>query len=141
MHQLIEIVARGGNLLLNIGPTADGRIPVIMQQRLSDMGGWLKVNREGIYGTRKWEKAPAYTKGTSLFFTKKNKDLFAITRKWADVITIQNVAKPLKVNLLGFKGDVKFTHKNNTLTIFAPQVNPNTVPYPYAWTYQVVGGL
>ena len=141
MHQLIDIVAKGGNLLLNIGPTADGRIPVIMQQRLSDIGGWLKVNGEGIYGSRKWEGSPQYNKETQLFFTKKDKDLFAIMRKWADVITIKNVAKPLKINLLGFKSEIKFTHKNNTLTIIAPQVNPNTVPCLYAWTYQIVGSL
>jgi alpha-L-fucosidase len=141
VHQLIDIVAKGGNLLLNIGPTADGRIPVIMQQRLSDMGGWLKVNGAGIYGTRRWDKAPQYGKDSKLYFTKKDKNLYAIACKWAEVITIQNIGKPTKVNLLGFKGDVKFTHKNNILTIFAPQVNPNTLPCPYAWTYQIVDAL
>ena len=49
---LIEKVARGGNLLLDIGPDADGSIPVIMQQRLTDIGNWLKVNGEAIYGTK-----------------------------------------------------------------------------------------
>ena len=49
IHMLINIVSRGGNLLLNIGPAADGTIPVIMQQRLNDMGDWLKVNGEAIY--------------------------------------------------------------------------------------------
>lgn len=48
---LCDIVARGGNLLLDVGPTADGRIPVIMQQRLRDMGDWLVVNGEAIYET------------------------------------------------------------------------------------------
>ena len=140
VHQLIDIVARGGNLLLNIGPTADGRIPVIMQQRLREIGNWLKVNGDGIYNTRRWNKAPQYKKETSLFFTQKGKDVYAITRKWEDVITVQNVAKPLKVNLLGFKGDVKFTYKNGTLSIIAPAVNPNTIPCDYAWTYQIVEG-
>ena len=41
---LADLVARGGNLLLNVGPTADGRIPEIMQQRLGELGAWLKVN-------------------------------------------------------------------------------------------------
>jgi len=48
---LCDLVSRGGNLLLNVGPTADGRIPVIMQQRLVEMGDWLRVNGEAIYGT------------------------------------------------------------------------------------------
>ncbi len=49
---LADLVSRGGNLLLDIGPTGDGRIPVIMQQRLLEIGDWLRVNGEAIYGTR-----------------------------------------------------------------------------------------
>lgn len=49
---LVDLVSRGGNFLLDIGPTGDGRIPVIMQQRLVEIGDWLKVNGEAIYGTR-----------------------------------------------------------------------------------------
>lgn len=49
---LADTAGRGGNLLLDIGPTADGRIPVIMEERLIQIGDWLKVNGEAIYGTR-----------------------------------------------------------------------------------------
>ena len=49
---LCDLVSRGGNLLLDIGPAADGTIPVIMEQRLLEIGDWLKVNGEAIYGTR-----------------------------------------------------------------------------------------
>ena len=48
---LADLVSRGGNFNLDIGPTADGRIPVIMQDRLAEIGRWLKVNGEAIYGT------------------------------------------------------------------------------------------
>ena len=50
---LIDKVSRGGGLLLNLGPAADGRIPVIQQDRLAALGKWLKVHGESIYGTRK----------------------------------------------------------------------------------------
>ena len=48
---LVDLVSRGGNLLLDIGPDADGTIPVIMEERLLQIGDWLKVNGEAIYGT------------------------------------------------------------------------------------------
>jgi alpha-L-fucosidase len=48
---LVDTVSRGGNLLLDIGPKADGTIPVIMEERLTQMGDWLKINGEAISGT------------------------------------------------------------------------------------------
>lgn len=46
--QLIRTVAYNGNLLLNIGPEQDGRIPVIMEERLLQLGAWLDVNQEAM---------------------------------------------------------------------------------------------
>lgn len=51
IRRLSLVIGGGGNLLLDVGPTADGRIPVIMQERLLQIGDWLKVNGEAIYGT------------------------------------------------------------------------------------------
>lgn len=53
-QQLVETVSCGGNLLMNIGPTHDGRIAVIFEERLRQMGTWLKVNGGAIYGTKPW---------------------------------------------------------------------------------------
>ena len=60
---LIDTVSRGGNLLLNIGPTADGRIPVVMQERLAYLGRWLEHNGEAIYGTRVFRDGAQWTAG------------------------------------------------------------------------------
>ncbi len=53
---LVDIVSSGGNLLLDIGPDSWGRIPVVMQERLRQMGAWLDKNGEAIYGTNPFHK-------------------------------------------------------------------------------------
>jgi alpha-L-fucosidase len=61
---LCDLVSRGGNLLLDIGPAADGTIPPIMEQRLLEIGAWLRVNGEAIYGTRCAGRTCQWTEGT-----------------------------------------------------------------------------
>lgn len=66
IHQLIEVVAKGGNLLLGIGPKADGRLPVEAEKKILEIGQWLQQNGEAIYNTR---TAEIY-KDSSVYFTK-----------------------------------------------------------------------
>ncbi len=141
VHELIDIVSRGGNLLLNVGPTADGRIPVIMQQRLVDIGSWLSINGEGIYGTRIWTKAAVNrAKDPSLFFTKKGKTLYLICTKWPEnSVSIEGSEKTseTRISLLGFNGKVEWESKSNTILIDPPAVTPADIPCQYAWIFKI----
>ncbi|HEX2860787.1 MAG TPA: alpha-L-fucosidase, partial [Lacunisphaera sp.] len=60
---LVDLVSRGGNLLLDIGPAADGTIPPLMEQRLLEIGDWLRVNGEAIYGTRPAGRSCQWSEG------------------------------------------------------------------------------
>jgi alpha-L-fucosidase len=108
---LVDLVSRGGNLLLDIGPAADGTIPVIMEERLLQIGSWLKVNGDAIYGTKPWKSSRQWTTGDTAkveynkefessydvstlidpapgkasieaFFTAKGREVYAILPRW-----------------------------------------------------------
>lgn len=73
---LVETVSNNGNLLINIGPKADGTIPQEQVNRLKQIGKWLKVNGEGIYGTRCSKRENELREDVDLFYTRKEDDLF-----------------------------------------------------------------
>jgi len=138
IHLLIEKVSNGGNLLLNIGPRADGIIPVIMQERLLAIGEWLKVNGDAIYGTTAWQNRPQDTINKDVSYTVKGNDLYVICTKWPEKpIIIPGIKKAGKVTMLGSQSTVKKSISNNRLSINPPQLNPNNIPSKYAWVFKV----
>ena len=73
---LVGTVANNGNLLLNIGPKADGTIPEEQVKRLKILGAWLKVNHDGIYGTRCSDReSEMLENGIELHYTQKEGNL------------------------------------------------------------------
>lgn len=154
---LTDIVSRGGNLLLDIGPTADGRIPVIMQQRLSDIGDWLAINGEAIYGTKAYKqpyewsdgKRPekndkAFMAGYSIaemvkpkkgfanveaFYTTKGKDFYCIVPAYRPVVKLRNfkAAAGASASLLGSGKQLKIIQKGNDCTIDLAALKPGEI--------------
>jgi len=137
IDMLIEKVADGGNLLLDVGPTADGRIPAIQQQRLFDIGDWLKVNGDAIYETRKWEDAKD-TQREDVHFTKKGDDLYVLCTKFPEsTLEIKGVKKVSSVSLLGFAGEVSYKKSGKKIKISIPQLSPRTNPSEFAWVFKI----
>jgi alpha-L-fucosidase len=77
---LCEYVSSNGNLLINVGPKADGTIPQEQIARLRDLGAWLKRHGEAIYATRPCERCHSekLDKGATVYYTQKGRERFAI---------------------------------------------------------------
>lgn len=154
---LCDIVARGGNLLLDIGPTADGRIPVIMQQRLIDMGDWLKVNGDAIYGTEAYNQSYQWSDGikpgksdksfmaaysaTQLvvpkkdtahiecFFAKKGKDLYCILPSYSSQIVLRDLKLPsgAKATVMGTGTKCSWKQKGANIMLDLSALRPGDI--------------
>jgi alpha-L-fucosidase len=79
VRMFVDIVASGGNLLLNVGPNADGVVPWAQASRLLALGWWLRTNGEAIYGSRPWTRTAGVTgEGQEVRFTTVGDALYAI---------------------------------------------------------------
>jgi alpha-L-fucosidase len=108
---LTDIVSRGGNLLLDIGPAADGTIPVIMQDRLHQIGAWLKVNGDAIYGTRPWKVSRQWSAGQ-----QPNVKYNSEFETAYDVSKLADAPEPGKASIEAF-----FTSKGNDVYVILPR--------------------
>jgi len=139
MHEMIEVISRNGNFLVNIGPKADGTIPEPQVERLRAMGTWLKINGNAIYGSRYWKVCDQQNE--HLAFTTKGKNLYAIklakpTKPFTIDATAGWSADTVKsVKLLGSPGDVQWQMTPAGLHITPPaQLGTSN----YAWSFEIV---
>ena len=159
VHQLVDIVSKNGNLLLNIGPRSDGTIPDEVQQVLLSVGGWLKMNGDAIYGTRPWKiygegptkvaagsfhdtDTAAYT-AEDFRFTTKGNVLYAIELGWPSsgeavvhsLGTAPGIRKIASVVLLGSDAKLDFQQQGTGLRIKLPAEAPCRYAYVFRVTF------
>lgn len=147
VHDLVDIVSKNGTMLLNIGPKADGTIPEREQQILREIGAWLKVNGEAIYGARPWEKfgeGPTQTAAGSFSdkskpqftaadfrFTRKGRTLYAIALAWPENrrLVVKSLARHnvKQVELLGYKGHLLWRQTGAGLEATLPDRAPSRI--------------
>ncbi len=137
IHNLVDIAAKGGNYLLNIGPTSEGEIPAPSVERLLEMGKWLKINSEAIYATNSLKN---YKEGDNIKFTvnKDGKHIYAIlTKKDGNEIRISSInpGKGSKIYMLGVKDALKWKEENEALVVTLP----DTLPSEHAWVLKIEG--
>jgi len=138
---LVDTVAKGGNLLLDIGPTADGRIPVIMQERLLQMGAWLKVNGEAVYGTHPWRETSEGPK-SAVRYTAKGDAVYAIAESWPGrelALAAPHPAEGATVTMLGSTEPLKWQESGGRIHIELPEPSQQEVSAVGAYAFKLEG--
>jgi alpha-L-fucosidase len=93
IHLLADVVAHGGNLLINVGPDGAGHIPDLQQRPLRELGAWLDRNGDAIYATRPWSTA---ADGHQVRYTQNDSTVFAIVLAdhLTSTLTIRDLTLP-----------------------------------------------
>ncbi len=136
LETLCSLVSKGGNFLLNIGPAADGTIPVIMEERLLQMGDWLRVNGEAIYETRLYSKKQQ----DGVYYTKKGDTVYAIINRFpfdSQTLELVDYNPELKAALLGSDAELKIRNNGGKAELVFPTINPDTVDSNWLYTIKL----
>ena len=134
IYLLVDIVSKNGNLLLDVGPEADGTIPPVQMERLKALGDWLRQNGEAIYGSRPWTHAEGSTaENIDVRFTKKGQTVYAtlLGKPAAPTITLQKmpVKSTTKIYLVGADTPLTWKQEGSDLRVSLPPTLPGNYAY------------
>jgi alpha-L-fucosidase len=147
IHLLIKIVSRGGNLLLNIGPSPQGDWSDTAYSRLKEIGSWMKINSEAIYNSK--PLAP-YENDNIVYTQSKDgnaKYIFVLSDDKSDEVILPEsisidaslLTPKSKVSMLGEKGIIKLTDDNDKKIIMIPKKLQQSTNKKYAVVLKITG--
>ncbi|WP_157431520.1 alpha-L-fucosidase [Actinomadura hibisca] len=138
VDDLVDIVSKNGNLLLDIGPAGDGTVPQVMRDRLTDIGAWLRVNGPAIYGTTYWNRGGAED-GDVRFTVKQNEALYATSLTDPGPQLTLTAPVPVKagttIQMLGSTKALTYRQEGGKLIIDVPEEVRRTGKY--AWSFKI----
>uniref|UniRef100_A0A0A9XZC1 alpha-L-fucosidase n=4 Tax=Lygus hesperus TaxID=30085 RepID=A0A0A9XZC1_LYGHE len=127
IDEIVSTVSCGGNIVINVGPAKDGTINPIFQDRLNEVGKWLKVNGEAIYSTKPWDNCQNDTATSDVWYTvnKNGADVYVMMLRWPKNGVLElgcpELTKTSQVMMVGLP-DVQLnaTRESNVLRIMLP---------------------
>lgn len=133
----------GGNILINIGPTKEGTIAPIFEERLLQLGKWLGVNGEAIYGTRPWKFQNDTMNSNVWYTTNTNDDVYAILLKYPvndRKVTLRSptLTESTTITLVGFTGTLQWVGPaEGGILIDLSSVNDAQIINNWAWVFKL----
>lgn len=140
IHNLIDIVSKGGNYLLNVGPTSDGRIPDASVKSMTAIGQWMRVNGESIYGTDASPfEIPAWGR-----YTRKPGKLYAHVFQWPEDGKLTIPAKGIRASRAYLLADpnreLRIEQRPDGLILELPGKAPDAIASVVAIECEINGG-